>query len=366
MPAHPFSYADKEVFLPAFKSMGLSLVTVPLAINSRAFGARPSCSAFGTCLPMCPIGAKYNALVHIRLAESTGKAVVRPNCHVRRIRLKSSRRADYVEFVNERGVVERQSANAFVLAAGAVEVPRLLLLSANDTHAAGLANSSGLVGRNFMVRPAMHVAAKLPERLGPHRNGFPTAQSWALYDHRSLPKIGNALLYIDESSPTPAEIALESSLWGSELQKRVQEIFGFQATLRVFGEMLPKPENFVALGSAKDTYGDPVPSIKMSYGDFEHRSLARGAQVSQQLFARMAGTEIRKRAPGMSAGHLMGTTKMGKDPTTSVCDEWGRCHDLDNLFVASGSLFPSVGCSGPTLTIAALALRTGDFLARNA
>jgi choline dehydrogenase-like flavoprotein len=63
--------------------------------------------------------------------------------------------------------------------------------------------------------------------------------------------------------------------------------------------------------------------------------------------------------------HFVGTTRMGSDPANSVCDEWGRCHELDNLYVAGSSLFPTTGCSAPTLTIAALALRTGDYIARN-
>jgi choline dehydrogenase-like flavoprotein len=103
----------------------------------------------------------------------------------------------------------------------------------------------------------------------------------------------------------------------------------------------------------------------MSFGDFERRSLEHAAGVSEQLFKRMGGSEIKKRGPGMGAGHLMGTANMGKDPATSVCDEWGRCHDLENLFIAGSALFPTVGCSNPTLTIAALAVRTGDFLARS-
>jgi choline dehydrogenase-like flavoprotein len=172
-------------------------------------------------------------------------------------------------------------------------------------------------------------------------------------------------MYFEASGPRPAEIAVQSGLWGRELQGHVRDTFGFEVGVGIYGDMLPKLENSILLGKSKDEYGDPVPSIQMSFGDFERRSVDRGAQVGQDLLKRMGASEIRKRGPGMGAGHLMGTTRMGKDAANSVCDEWGRCHDLDNVFVAGSSLFSTAGCSNPTMTIAALAVRTSDFLARS-
>jgi choline dehydrogenase-like flavoprotein len=58
----------------------------------------------------------------------------------------------------------------------------------------------------------------------------------------------------------------------------------------------------------------------------------------------------------------MGTARMGKDPKTSVCNPWGQTHDIENLFISDGSVFPTVGCENPTLTIVALALRQADYV----
>jgi choline dehydrogenase-like flavoprotein len=71
-------------------------------------------------------------------------------------------------------------------------------------------------------------------------------------------------------------------------------------------------------------------------------------------------------APLSVAGwHLMGTARMGTDPENSVVNEWGRCHDVKNLFVVDGSVFVTAGGVNPTNTIQALALYVGDAIKRN-
>lgn len=366
MAAMEISYAEREFIIPAFHALGLSIGTLSSAINSSAYDGRPSCGVYATCIPMCPIHAKYTALHHISKAEATGRARVKPGCHVRRIGLAHRRKAGFAEYVDAAGQTQQVRARCFVLAGGAVEIPRLLLLSSSgQRHAGGLGNASGHVGKHYMTHPRVTVKATMPVHIGPHRTGFPTTSSWALYQHAGLPEVGNAMLFPDpRGGPEPAKLAMESNLWGAELLEHVRQHYGREVAIHVQGEMLPRPENQVRLSEGlKDLHGDPAPVIDMQFSDFERRALDRGAGVVGKLFKQMRATNIAASDYGLLKNHIMGTTRMGRSPHDSVCDAWGRCHDVDNLFIASSSLFPSAGCSSPTLTIAALALRTSDHLA---
>lgn len=357
------SYAERELITPAFEAMGLQVGANTAAINSAAHDGRPACSVFSTCTPMCPIHAKYTGLHHIHKAEATGRVQVMANCHARRIRRQGQRKVTAVEYVDENGQTGEARARCFVLAGGGVEIPRLLLLSSDGD---GLANSSAQLGRNYMTHPRIIVKARIHEQLGAHRNGYSTTNCWTLYQHDRLPDIGNIMLSPDPNiGPRPADIARSSRAWGHDLLAAVKREYGREMDIHVKGDMLPRAENRVELSSTmKDRFGDPVPAIHMEFSDFERRALDYGAEAAISVFQQMRAEHIAPSGYGLIRNHLMGTTRMGTSAANSVCDQWGRCHDLDNLYVASSSLFPTVGCSSPTLTIAAVALRSADYLVR--
>ena len=365
---HPLSYADKNYFEPAFNKLGLSLGSNPLAINSREYDDRPQCALHSTCIPMCPIHAKYTAMVHIHKAEETGNVKVKPNCQVTRIQTGSKRKIRAVSFRNRNGLVKEQKAKVFILASGGVEIPRLLLLSSNSNYYQnGLANSSGQVGKNYMTHPSIRISGRLPEKVGSYQAYFDSGCSWDLYKHKKLPEIGNVLLYPNtEISPTPADIASGSKIFGKDLKKRVQQEFGHRLGIFVEGEMLPKEGNSLQLSKfLTDSYGDPAPYIEMQLSDFEKQSVMKGSEIAQEILREMGATSIKESNLHTIGNHIIGTTRLGEDPGKSVCDKWGRCHDLDNLYITSSSLFPTAGAAAPTLTIAALALRTADYISKN-
>ena len=167
LPPHPYSYSDKEIFFPAFERAGLTLGYNPMAVASQPYEGRSQCVGFTTCAPMCGSGAKYTGMIHVRKAEATGNVEVRAGCHVRRIRLANARSISHVEYVDEGGNTQRAEARAFVIAAGGIENPRLLLLSAAEgSHSRGLGNESGLVGRTLMFHTAAGVRATMKNRRG--------------------------------------------------------------------------------------------------------------------------------------------------------------------------------------------------------
>ncbi len=366
LPPHPVSFTDKKYFIPAFNKLGLSAGPVPLAINSRDYNNRPKCELYSTCSPMCPLHAKYTATAHVIKAESTGNVTVKPNCDVTRVNVGSKRKIESVKYINEEGSVKEQKARVFILAAGGIENPRLLLLSADrDYYQNGLANSSNQVGRNYMTHPSVRPKGTMHKRIGSHKTQFDTACSWTLYNHKNLPSVGNVML-LTILGPKPAAIAINSNLLGNELLKKVRQEYGFELGISVIGEMLPRPENCIRLSDfLTDCYGDPAPSINMQLSNLDKKSLLNGVKISSKILKEMGASNIRHNGFTAIGSHIIGTTRMGDDPNNSVCDRWGKCHDLDNLYIAGGSLFPTSGVSAPTLTIAALALRMADYIGRN-
>jgi choline dehydrogenase-like flavoprotein len=176
LPSFPFSYGD-ELIKKACDKLNITVHHAPCARNSVPYQDRPACLTFGTC-KTCPIGAKYTAEAHIRLAEATGNVQVFSNTPVVRINVDAAGKIRSVTFVEIEGKIEHeQKAQVFVLAAHAVESARLLLLSQSGSFPMGLANGSGLVGKNFMEHPEVGVVGRLKQKVFPFRVGFSTAES---------------------------------------------------------------------------------------------------------------------------------------------------------------------------------------------
>jgi choline dehydrogenase-like flavoprotein len=132
-------------------------------------------------------------------------------------------------------------------------------------------------------------------------------------------------------------------------------------------EDLPEPHNRVTLDSELvDSDGIPAPKVSYrlsenSIGMLEH-GVARGREVLEAAGA----VETVAETPLSFAGwHLMGTARMGTDPGNSVVNEWGRCHDVRNLFIVDGSIFVTAAAVNPTHTIQALALYIADTIKKN-
>ena len=131
-------------------------------------------------------------------------------------------------------------------------------------------------------------------------------------------------------------------------------------------EDLPEKHNSVEIDyKLKDSSGIPSPKINYSLSDNSKKMIQHAIQTVTTLLITAGATEILTTPVSKSAGwHLMGTARMGDNPENSVTDKWGRCHDIENLFIVDGSLFVTSSGVNPTPTIQALALRTGDYIAK--
>jgi glucose dehydrogenase len=362
LPPFPFSYSD-QIFAGACREVGVSFQRLPQARNSLPYGGRAQCRACATCMA-CPIGAKASVdLTH--LTPRPARVTVMPGTVVRRLEVGRSGRVESLLCADGDHQPRRVSAEVVVLAAGAVENARLLLLSTAPTFPRGLANGSGRVGRYFMSHPTLDVLGRLAERVYPYRIGFSTAMSSQFAAPRDRREHGAfALEFLNNAGSSPAHIAVSSGVWGAELRAQVAREFGRWLGIRIYAEPLPEPTRLVALDqTVTDPFGDPVPHLVYSIEPYEQEALRRGREVAERILRAAGASEIRVGRPWPS-GHQIGTHRMGREPMTSVVDPNLRAHGVPNLYVVGSGCFVTASASPPTLTIVALAIRAAEHIAR--
>ncbi|GAA1408625.1 GMC family oxidoreductase [Kitasatospora putterlickiae] len=361
----------------------LAVSTTPHARNAPptsgapapADQAGPLCQGAAACVPVCPTGAKYTPLrTQARWAPGVR---LRTGAVVSRVLVDGTGRATGVEY-HAGGTVHRVRADQVVLAAHAIENARLLLLS-------GLANRSDQVGRNLMDHPALLTWGLLPQPTGPYRGPGSTSGLEAFRfgpaRARRAPfriEIGN-WGWSWAGRPPAVETAelLRAGPRGKDLRERLGDRLGRQFSLQFELEQPADPANRVTLDhTRRDPLGLPRPALHYDLSAYVRHGMASARAVSDQLFA-LLGAEDHTRyeaGPGWpgrlehqgvaygyrGAGHAGGTHVMGDSPGGSVVDQWQRCWDHPNLYAVGCGSMPSLGTSNPSLTMAALALRSAD------
>lgn len=358
LPPVPPSYAEKWV-AERLHSAGLSFTVRPVARNTLPFDGRSQCAGFGTCSPICPTGAQYSAMVHVDKAQRLGVRVLE-NCRVDRLHADASGHIRSVAFSRPDGSTGIAQGTLFAIAANGIETPRLLLMSASDRYPQGLANSSGQVGRNFMDHPGLYVRMELPEAVYAGRGPITTRQCLN-YCEGSFRR-SHAAWLMDTNNTldlhTLAEQELSKGLWPPELDNAIRRRAQHQFQIDAHMEQLPHADNRITLDWARrDRSGQPMIRLNYSYGDYEQAGFERIRGEFRTISLTLGARKAQLSEP-FAHHHLMGTTRMGTDPRRSVTDAHGRAHDHANLFLLGSSLFPTAGTANPTLTIAALALRT--------
>jgi choline dehydrogenase-like flavoprotein len=324
----------------------------------------------GFCLLGCKVGAKSSTLVsHIPGAVEHG-AEIRTGAMAYEIVLNVDGIARGVRYFRTledgRVLEEEQRARAVIVAGYAIETPRLLLNSASSRFPEGLANSSGLVGKNLMAQAGPVVWGRFPEMIRQYKAPPACACTEEFYetDPRNDFVRGYALQTV---SPLPIAmahlIAEERGSFGEELLAAMQD-YNHIAAIGVLGEILPDERNTITVHpTERDHLGIPVAHVCFNLFENDRRMMRAGIARAEAVL-RAAGamdTHWVKRF-----AHLVGTCRMGFTPQDSVVDRWCRSWDVPNLFVCDGSVLPTQGSANPALTISALAARTADWIRENA
>lgn len=337
--------------------------TYNMAINSAPRDGRPACLQLGFCASGCIIGAKWSALyTEIPKAEATDYFELRPESMVLEITTDGADKVTGVRYIDREGNLREQKARAVCVAGNVVETSRLLLNSKSARFPDGLANSSDQVGRNYMRHVMTQVLAMMPGEVSMHKG----AQCAGVIrdEVRHDPSRGfNGGFQMHTVSFGPAQVArtLVDNGWGEEYAG-ILENYKNLAALIVMGEDPPQQSNRITLHPTQtDQYGLPVPVVTYNNHPNSVEMIKFSQDVARRLYESLGATQVFT-IEKFGATHNMGTARMGDDPATSVCNPWGQTHDVANLFVSDGSLFPSSGCANPTLTIISLALRQADYL----
>jgi choline dehydrogenase-like flavoprotein len=373
LPALPINKYGRR-FAEGLNALGWHWWPAPNAIASRDYRNLGACARYGTCESGCPNGSKASVdMTHWPEAQRHGARVV-AGARVREITVDERGLATGAVYVDRNQVEHHQAASIVVMAANGVGTPRLLLLSDSVRSPGGLANSSGLVGRRLMLHPTSFVAGVFEEELeswiGPAGQ---TVHSMEFYesdpsrgfvrgaDWKSVPTGGplrSLLLGGLDCSPT----------WGDGMHEVIRRTLGRCVGVVIVTEDLPSVENRVTLDpSLTDSDGIPAPRIEYRREQNNHALVAfhidRCREALQAAGAtRVLADPLRPEPPG----HLLGTARMGDDPATSVVDQFGRTHDVPNLFIVDGSIFVTSGGVNPTNTICALALRCAAHIVSTA
>ncbi len=382
MPPGPDMYGA-TISMAAAERAGLHPYRAPTGINSEPYDGRPACNNCGFCgWYGCPIDAKGDPVALLRRALRTGRCEIRPESRVTGVTLDASgRRATGVRYLDAGRVEHEVRADHVVLAAGAFETPRLML-GQSGAPEGGLGNSSGMVGRNLMFHFQTLTVAAFPFRLHTMRGRCVTG---AHDDHivgdeaqraaaraAGLPWMRGGLVEHGGGNQPVAEAKLYGSgqhhgaaMRDSSLRDRLW-VFTMQ------GEDLAQPTNTVDLDpTVRDAWG--LPAGRVTYRPHRHE-LAMSAHAAPILESVMrdAGAEwvITTTSPPVSGEdddermvstpasyHIMGTCRMGTDPTASVVGPEGRLWDVDNVLVADSSVFPTSAGYNPTLTLVSVADR---------
>lgn len=341
------------------------------------------CAGFASCVPICPENAKYTP--HRTQKRWSANVELRTRCVVNRVHADEHGRITevgyqrYEDDTSGRHTLHSVQADVVVLAAHAIENAKLLLMS-------GLANSSDQVGRNLMDHPALLTWALMPQAIGPFRGPGSTTGIEAF---RSGPQravrapfrieIGNWGWGWSAGSPDSdtAEF-VAAGLRGRALREAVADRVSRQFTLQFEIEQEADPANRVTLAAAVDPLGNPRPSIHYGLSDYVKDGLLAAKRVSDRIFELLGADDHTSYKPDeeryfehdgeplryWGAGHGGGTHVMGTSPRDSVVDQWQRCWDHPNLYAVGCGSMPSLGTSNPSLTMAALALRTAEHLTR--
>lgn len=363
---HPPTNSYKVLHAAATRCGYSRISNAHIAINSSARDGRPGCLQMGFCNQGCKINAKWSTLAsEIPRAEATGLLDLRSGCQAVRVEVDDRGNASAVVYRQPDGTLQRQRVRWLFLACNAIETARLLLLSDSAAFPDGLANTHGHVGRHYMRHVNALAFGRMAQPVNMHRGIVTpgTIFDEAVHD-ASRGFAGGYLMEAVALAPITLAMMVSPGAWGADFAA-FMEHYDHLAGVLMNGEEQPRADNRVTLdGAVRDAAGLPVANVHVD--EHAHCDAMRGhfRQRVTALFNALDASEIRHGVPP-SATHNLGTARMSQRPADGVTDGFGRSHEVPNLYVSDGSLFPTSTAENPTLTIVALALRQADRFLRD-
>ena len=365
IPGLPGNNNFKVMYAGATKLGYKEVHTGNMAINSVPRDDRARCMQIGFCFQGCKSGAKWSTLyTELPKAEKTGNLDLRPESHVTRIEHNDKGKVTGVVYFDKSGKEQRQKARIVCVAGNSIETSRLLLLSASNLFKDGLANSSGQVGRNYMRHLTASVYGMFEEPVHMYKGTTMAGiiRDEAVNDDKRGFVGGYEMETLSLGVPFMAAF-LDPGGWGAGFTEYMDNYTNL-AGMWIVGEDMARESNRVTLNaSLKDKWGSPIPNVH--FDDHENDIAMREHAFTQgQRVYEAAGAIKSFRTPPYPSTHNLGTCRMGKSASDSVCNSHGQTHDVANLFISDGSQFTSGGAENPTLTIVTLAIRQAEYIGK--
>jgi choline dehydrogenase-like flavoprotein len=359
-----------ELIAKAFNQKGWHWWPSPSAISTRNVRGRNACINLGPCNTGCPQGAKSSAdITYIARARQMGLELF-TDCFVDSVIVKD-KKAQGVVYFDADGQRHELLGEKVILAASAIGTPRLLLNSQDDSSGIGIANSSGLVGKNLMIHPLGYVEGVFEETLdtdiGP--------QGCMIYslEHYRNSESGYDLGFMMHMlrGTGPVETALSALnrrklKFGERLENDFNQFYKKQLSISIICDDFPQTTNYLELSDEKDRFGTPGIKVTYQVSDNTTKMMRDGMSKAKEIMKLAGAKKTYAFGPVRNTGwHLMGTCKMGNDAQTSVVNATGETHDVKDLFVVDSSCFVTGSCVNPANTIQAVALYLTDDIIKN-
>ena len=370
LPPAPLAAMGRRV-AAAHNELGWHWWPAPNAIATRAYGPLRPCTQRATCMWGCVEGAKGSVDITHWPELVRGSVRLVTGARVRQLQVNAAGLVTGATYFDREGREHFQKASVTILAANGIGTPRLLLNSASPKYPNGLGNSSGLIGKRLMLHPFGTVVGLFADDLGS------THGLWGQHIH-------SLQFYETDASrgfvrgakwglqPTGGPLSMtrgypwgvENAIWGENFHRDLRKRLGHSAMWGIIAEDLPEERNQVVLDPVlKDSDGIPAPKLIYRMSENSKRLLQFHLERAKESLEAAGAYEVVIAPLIRETGwHILGTAKMGMDPSNSVVDRWGRCHDVPNLFIYDGSIWPTSSGMNPTATIAALSLWCADHL----
>ena len=339
-------------------------------IATTDYEGRARCINLGHCTPGCAQGAKASTDITYWPHAIRAGVELRTMCRVREVTVDEHGMASGVIYYDAEGKEQFQPAEVVILACNGVGTPRLMLNSVSAKFPNGIANSSG-PGRQEPDVSSLCPDLRLCRRTA-RRQSRPAAlpvEPGILRD-RSRRAISCAAIPSSSAAASArswrrSSVRMRGGCPGARaITRAYRKLVNRRIGLSAICEDLPEEHNRVTLDPVlKDSSGIPAPKLDYTISANSQKMMDHGIARAKEVLAAAGASNIAVESPILNGGwHLLGTARMGTDPERSVVNEWGRCHDVKNLFIVDGSIWVTSGGVNPTSTIQALALYIADSI----
>ncbi len=352
-----------------FNELGWHWWPSDAAVATEPYDGRAQCINLSACTSGCAQGAKGSTDVTYWPHAIRAGVKLQTRARVSEVTVDKNDMATGVIYFDKDGIERFQPAEVVILACNGVGTPRLLLNSKSNRFPHGLANRSGLVGKNLMFHPYASIQGIFDEPLDGARGPGVCIWSQEFYETDLSRGFVRGFTYEINRGRGPVGTAYTGVFsgripWGKEHHSHYRRMVDRITGMVAICEDLPEETNTVTIDEGLlDPDGIPCPKLNYTLSENSRNMLNFSIERATEVLKAAGAHDVISDAPIAGGGwHLMGTARMGTNPERSVVNEWGRSHDVRNLFIVDGSLFVTSAGVNPTRTIGALALYVTDSM----